>query len=73
MEEMKLLEHILETYVYSHYNMCIIPIYFINIDIQHLQRTSEISETLATYIFNIAFACCLHKWRFVDVELNAGT
>jgi hypothetical protein len=34
--EMKHLEHTLETYVYSHYNMCNIPIYFCNIDIQHL-------------------------------------
>jgi hypothetical protein len=27
---MKYLEHILETYVYSHYNLCTIPIYFYN-------------------------------------------
>jgi hypothetical protein len=35
------LENTLETYVYSHYNMCNIPIYFCNIDIQQLQHTSE--------------------------------
>jgi hypothetical protein len=34
-------------YVYSHYNMCYIPINFCNIDIQHLQHTSE---TLETYV-----------------------
>ena len=33
LEQMKYLEHTLETYVYSHYNMCNIPIYFRNIDI----------------------------------------
>ena len=33
LEQMKHLEHTLETYVYSHYNMCNIPIYFRNIDI----------------------------------------
>ena len=50
------LEHTLETYVYSHYNMCNIPIYFCNIDIQHLQHTSESSKTLETYSFNIRFS-----------------
>jgi hypothetical protein len=29
-------ENTLETYVCSHYNMCNIPIYFCNTDIQHL-------------------------------------
>jgi hypothetical protein len=42
---MKLSEHTLETYVYNHYNMCNIPIYFCNIDIQHMQHTSKTSET----------------------------
>jgi hypothetical protein len=55
MEDMKLLEHIFKTYAYSHYNMCIILIYFINIHIQHLQRTLKISETLETYYCNIHF------------------
>ena len=52
---MKYLEHILETYVYSQYNMCNIPIYFYNIDIQYLQHTSEITETLKTYYCNMRF------------------
>jgi hypothetical protein len=47
---MKYLKHTLETYVYSYYNMCNIPIYFCNIDIQYLQHTSEI---LKTYSCNI--------------------
>jgi hypothetical protein len=38
--------NICETYEYSHYNMWNISIYFCNIDIQYLQHTSEISETL---------------------------
>ena len=50
--QMKHLEHTLETYEYSHYNMCNIPIYFCNIDIQHLQH---ISETLKTYSYNMRF------------------
>ena len=55
LEQMKYLEHIIETYVYSYYNMCNIPIYFCNIDIQHLQRTSETSEALETYYCNMRF------------------
>jgi hypothetical protein len=48
LEQVKHLEHTLETYVYSHYNMCNILIYFCNIDI-HLQHISETFETLETY------------------------
>ena len=40
-EQIKHLKHTLETYVYINYNMCNIPIYFCNIDIQHLQYNSE--------------------------------
>ena len=39
--EMKYLEHTLETYVYSHCNMCSIPIYFCNIKIKYLQHLDE--------------------------------
>jgi hypothetical protein len=46
LEQIKYLEHTLEIYVYRHYNMCNIPIYFCNIDIQHLQHNSETLETL---------------------------
>ena len=52
---MKYLEHTLKTYMYSHYNMCNILIYFCNIDIQHLQHISETSETLETYYRNMRF------------------
>jgi hypothetical protein len=52
---MKHLEHTPETYLYSHYNMCNIPIYFCNVDIQHLQHISKISETLKTYYCNMRF------------------
>jgi len=52
---MKHLEHTLEIYVYSHYNMCNIPIYFCSINIQNLQHTSEISKTLKTYSYNMRF------------------
>ena len=38
LEQMK---HTLQTYVYIHYNMCNILIYFCNIDIQHLQCNLE--------------------------------
>jgi hypothetical protein len=53
LEQMKHLEYTLETNVYSHYNMCNIPIYFCNIDIQHLQHTSEASGTLEIYSRNM--------------------
>jgi hypothetical protein len=54
LEQMKHLEHTIETHVYSHYNLCNIPIYFCNINIQrHLQYTSETSETLKTYSCNM--------------------
>jgi hypothetical protein len=57
---MKHLEHTLETYVYSHYNMCNISSYFCNIDIQHLQRTSKTSKTLETYYCNMRFQRNIH-------------
>jgi hypothetical protein len=38
---MKHLEHTLETYVYSHCNVCNILIYFCNIHIKHLQHISK--------------------------------
>jgi hypothetical protein len=55
LEQMRHMEHTLETHVYSHYNMCNIPIYFRNIDIQHLQHTYKIYETLETYACNMRF------------------
>jgi hypothetical protein len=61
LEQMKHLEHTLETYVYSHYNMCNILISFCNIDIQHFQRTSETSETLEIYSYNIRFSPFLYR------------
>jgi hypothetical protein len=73
---MKHFEHTLETYVYSHYNMCNIPGYFCNIDIQHLQHTSETSETLETYYCNIRFQrnirLLLGRIEACRPELDAG-
>jgi len=43
-------DEIFGTYVYTHYNMCNILIYFFIMDIQHLQHTSE------TYSCNILFS-----------------
>jgi hypothetical protein len=54
--EMKHLEHTLETYVYSHHNMCNIPIYFYNIKMKHSQHPDKTYETLQTYSCNIGFA-----------------
>jgi hypothetical protein len=42
----------LATYVYSHSNICNIPIYFCNIHMKHLQHTYETPETLETYACN---------------------
>jgi hypothetical protein len=62
-KQMKHLEWTLKTYVYNHCNMCNIQIYFCNIHMKHLQRTSEISETSETYSCNMSFnatsPCCL--------------
>jgi hypothetical protein len=38
-KEIKYLEHTLETYLYSHFNMCNISIYFCNIKMKHLKHT----------------------------------
>jgi hypothetical protein len=54
--KMKHLEHTLETYVYSHCNMCNISIYFFNMKIKHLQHPDETSEILKIYSYNISFA-----------------
>jgi hypothetical protein len=67
---MKQFEHTLKTYAYSHCNMYNIPIYFYNIDIKHLQRTSETYKTLETYAFNAMLLCCLGEWRLVVVEVG---
>jgi hypothetical protein len=54
---MKRLEQTLTTYVYRHRNICNIWIYFRNIQMKHLQRTSKTSETLKTYVCNMSFRC----------------
>ena len=51
-KQMKHLEQTFATYVYSHCNICNIPIYFCNVHIKHLQH---ISETLGTYTYNMRF------------------
>jgi ABC-type lipopolysaccharide export system ATPase subunit len=51
---MKHLEPTFEIYVYNHCNMYnIIPIYFCNIDVKHLQHISKTSKTLETYACNM--------------------
>ena len=72
------MEHTIETYVYSHCNMCNILIYFCNIDIKHLQHTSETSEILETNACNMHFQhrCHLTVWMILATcrlaELDAG-
>jgi hypothetical protein len=51
-KQMKHLEEMFATYVYSHCNIFNILIYFCNIQIKHLQHTSE---TLETYVCNMCF------------------
>ena len=48
-------KQIKHTYLYNRCNIYDIPIYFCNIRINHLQRTSETSETLKTYACNMCF------------------
>jgi hypothetical protein len=43
----------LETYAYSHCNICNILIYFYNIYTKYLQHTSETSATIETYVYNV--------------------
>ena len=50
---MKHLKQTLATYMYSHCNICNIPIYFCNIQMKHLQHTSETYERIETYVCNI--------------------
>ena len=54
--EVKHWEQKLTTYVYTHYNMCNILIYFCNIHIKHLQHSNATSETLKIYSCNMGFA-----------------
>jgi hypothetical protein len=51
-KQMKHSENTLEIYVYSHCNMCNIPIYFCNIKMKYLQH---LDETLETCVCNIDF------------------
>jgi hypothetical protein len=50
---MKHWKHTFATYMYTHCDICSIPIYFCNIHTKHLQHASEASETLETYASNI--------------------
>ena len=64
--------------MYSHCNICNIPIYFCNIHMKHLQHTSETSETLETYTCNMRFSvnpCRRVGWRSIaqwDLALGYG-
>jgi hypothetical protein len=63
-KQVKHLEQTLETYVYSHYNMYNITIYFCNIKMKHLQHPDKIYETLETQACNMLYAmlpCCLDE------------
>jgi hypothetical protein len=65
----------LATYVYNHWNICNISIYFCNIHMKRLQYTCETSETLentpATCVFHPSFVrrrtergtACAQGWR----------
>ena len=68
--EIKHLEHTLETYVYSHCNMCNILIYFCNIKMKYLQHPDETSEIFETYSCKIVFF--LGEWRHAGVEVDGG-
>ena len=52
-KQIKHLEQMLATYMYSHCNICNISIYFCKILMKHLQYTTETSETLETYACNM--------------------
>jgi hypothetical protein len=72
---MKYLEYILKTYVYSHCNMCNIPIYFGNIDITYnisLKHLKHLKHMLAICAFSAMSPCCLDEWRLVVAELDTG-
>ena len=75
LEQIKHLEHTFETYVYSHYNMCNVLIYFCNNNIQHcnipLKHLKHLKHIIATCAFSVASACCLDEWRLGDGELKA--
>ena len=79
---MKYFKQTLATYMYSHCNMCNIPIYFCNIYMKQLQHTSETSETLDTHFCNMCFQLNISSllgrmeahWHadFTGVELVGG-
>ena len=62
LEQMK---HTLKTYVYSHYNMCNILIYFCNKPLKYLKH---LKHAIATCTFTVAFVCCLDEWSLVNAE-----
>jgi hypothetical protein len=61
--QMKILEHILETNMYSHCNVYNIPVYFCNTDTKHLQYTSKTSEI---------YVCNTHFQRHISLMLGNG-
>ena len=66
-KQVKHLKHTLATCVYNHCNIC-------NIDVKHLQHTSEISKTLKTYGCNMRFStqCHLASWTNGGSSLRNG-
>jgi hypothetical protein len=60
---MRHLEQTLETYMYSHCNMCNITVYFCNIKMKHLQHLDETSKTLEhTKLATCVAQCHIAAW-----------
>jgi hypothetical protein len=57
--------------VYSHCNMCNIPIYFCNIQIKHM-HLKYLKHTFVTCAFNVMSPCTLEEWRRLVAKLYAG-
>jgi hypothetical protein len=62
MKQMKHLEHILTTYVYSHCNRC-------NIRMKHMQHPNKTAETLGTDTCNIRVQQLQHM-QYPDLLLH---
>ena len=65
---MKHWEQMFAIYVYNHWNICNIRVYFCNIHMKHLQRSSETSATLKTDACNECFQA---QHLFAAYEMEA--
>jgi hypothetical protein len=66
---MKHYEQMLAIYMYSHCNMCNIPIYFCNIHMKYLQHTSKTSKTLEAYACNMRFFLSWYLWPIAGEDV----